>query len=85
MAETIYDVAVIGAGPAGAQAAGLSKPPDAACLGTPLWKGEVLAEDVLTGRSQSRLKMLRYSRVLSDRILQKNSCAGWRADRLLIL
>ena len=40
MAETIYDVAVIGAGPRGCTSRGFSKPSNATCVGTPLWKGE---------------------------------------------
>ena len=40
MAETIYDVAVIGAGPAGGTSRSLSEPSNAACACAAFWKGE---------------------------------------------
>ena len=41
MAETIYDVAVIGAGTRRGASRGLSEPPDATRLGPPLRKSEL--------------------------------------------
>ena len=40
MVETIYDVAVIGAGTSWHASCGLSEPSNAACLGATLWEGE---------------------------------------------